>query len=55
MAKDLKMITPTSTEQPQNILFSEVEEAISALERNKSQESDEITAEIIQVGGEQLI
>ena len=52
MTKHLEMITPTSTEEPQNILYSEVEEAIHTLKRNKSPGSDEITAEIIQAGGE---
>ena len=49
------MITPTSTEEPQNILYSEVEEAMRTLKRNKSPESDEITAQMIQTGGEQLV
>ena len=55
MTKDLEMITFTSTEEPQNILYSEVEEAIRTLKRNKSPGSDEITAEMIQAGGEQLV
>ena len=55
MTKDLEIITPTSTEEPQNILYSEVEEAIPTLKRNKSPGSDEITAEMIQAGGEQLV
>ena len=33
ITKDLEMITPTSTEEPQNILYSEVEEAIRTLKR----------------------
>ena len=55
MAKDLEMITPTSTEEPQNILYSEVEEAIRARKRNRSPGSDGITAEMIQAGEEQLV
>ena len=55
IAKGLEMITPTSTEEPQNILYSEVEEAIPTLKRNKSPGSDEITAEMIQADGEQLV
>ena len=47
MTKDLEMITPTSKEEPQNILYSEVEGAILTLKRNKSPGSDEITAEMI--------
>ena len=55
MTKDLKMITPISTEEPQNILYSEVEEAIRTLKRNRSPGSDEITAKMIQAGEEQLV
>ena len=55
MTKHLEMITPTSIEEPQNILYSEVEEAIRTLKRNKSPGSDGITAEMIQAGGEQLV
>ena len=51
MAEDLKKITPTSTEEPQNILYSEVEEAIRTLKRNKSPGPDGITAEMIQADG----
>ena len=55
MARDLEMIASTSIEEPQNILYSEVEEAIRTLKRNKSPGSDGITAEMIQTGGEQLV
>ena len=55
MARDLEMIAPTSIEEPQNILYSEVEEAMRTLKRNKSPGSDGITAEMIQEGGEQLV
>ena len=55
MTKDLEMITPTSTGEPRNILYSEVEETIHTLKRNKSPGSEEITAEMIQAGGEQLV
>ena len=55
MAKGLEMITPASTEEPQNILYSEVEEAIRTLKRNKSPGTDEITDETIQASGEQLV
>ena len=55
MAEDLKKITPTSTEEPQNILYSEVEEAIRTLKRNKSPGLDGITVEMIQADGEQLV
>ena len=36
MTKDLEMITPTSTKEPHNILYSEVEDTIRTLKRNKS-------------------
>ena len=55
MAKGFEMITPASTEKPQNILYSKVEEAIRTLKRNKSLGSDGITAEMIQEDGEQLV
>ena len=55
MAKALKKITPTSTEEPQNILYFKVEEALRTLKRNKSPGPDGITAEMIQAGGEQLV
>ena len=55
MAKGLEMIKSTSREEPQNILYSEVEEAIRTLKRNKSPRSDGFTAEMIQEGGEQLV
>ena len=57
MTRDLEKQTPTGTEEPQNIPYSEViiEEAIGTLKRNKSPGSDRITAEIIQEGGEQLL
>ena len=55
MAKDFEMIASTSTEELQNILYSEVEEAIHTPKRNKSPGSDGIIAEIIQAGGKQLV
>ena len=55
MARDLKKITPASAEELQNILYSEVEEAIRTLKGNKSPGSDGITAEMIQAGGKQLV
>ena len=36
MVRDLKRITPMNTEEPQGILYSEVEEAIRSLKKNKS-------------------
>ena len=55
MTNDLDIITPTRTEEPQNILYSQVEDAIRTLKTNQSPPSDEITAEMIQAGGEQLL
>ena len=54
MVRDLKRITPTNTEDLQEILYSEVEEAIRSLKKNKSPGSDGITAEMLQAGGEKL-
>ena len=55
MAKGFKMIMPPSTEKPQNILHSKVEEAKRTLKRNKSQGSDGITIEMIQAGRKQQV
>ena len=55
MAEDLKKITPTSTEETQNILYFEVEEALHTLKRNKSPGSDGITAEMIQAAEERRV
>ena len=52
MIRDLKRITLTSTEEPQDILYSEVEEAIGSLKKNKIPGSDRITTEMLQAGGE---
>ncbi|CAF5055729.1 unnamed protein product, partial [Rotaria magnacalcarata] len=54
MVKELEGISPSYKEDPQDILYSEVEEAIRTLKSNKSPGSDGITAEMIQAGGEQL-
>ncbi|CAF3185570.1 unnamed protein product [Rotaria socialis] len=54
MVKELEGIFPSYKEDPQDILYSEVEEAIRTLKSNKSPGSDGITAEMIQAGGEQL-
>ena len=55
MARDLEKIASTCTEEPQNILYSEVEEPICTLKRNKSPDSFRITAEMIQAGKKQLV
>ena len=54
MVKELEEIAPLQNEDPQDILYSEVQAAIQALKRNKSPGSDGITAEMLQAGGEQL-
>ena len=54
IVKELEGIFPSYEENPQDILYSEVEEAIRTLKSNKSPGSDGITAEMIQAGGEQL-
>ena len=54
MVKELEEIAPFQNEDPQDILYSEVQAAIQALKRNKSPGSDGITAEMLQAGGEQL-
>ncbi|CAF2067958.1 unnamed protein product [Rotaria magnacalcarata] len=54
MVKELEGISPSYKEDPQGILYSEVEEAIRTLKSKKSPGSDGITAEMIQAGGEQL-
>jgi hypothetical protein len=54
MVKELEEITSLNNEDPQDILYSEVQEAIRALKKNKSPGSDGITSEMLQAGGEQL-
>ena len=54
MAKELEEITPPNNEESHDILYSEIEDAINTLKRNKSPGSDGITAELLQAGGEQL-
>ena len=55
MVKDLKQITPFYEENSNEILYAEVQEAIHKLKNNKSPGTDEITAEMLQAGGEQLV
>ena len=54
MVKELEEITPPNNENPQDILYTEVERAIRSLKCNKSPGPDGITAEMLQAGGEQL-
>ena len=54
MVKELDEITPPIDEDPQDILYEEVEKAIRSLKCHKSPGSDGITAEMLQAGGEQL-
>ena len=54
MLKELEEITLPNNEEPQRLLYSEVEGAVDTLKRNKSPGSDGITAELLQAGWEQL-
>ena len=54
MVRDLKRMTPTSTEEPQDILYSEVEEEIFLLKNNKIPGPDGIIAEMLKAEGKQL-
>ena len=54
MVKELEEISPPNNDDSYDILYSEVQEAIHTLKRNKSPGSDGITAEMLQAGGEQL-
>jgi hypothetical protein len=54
MVKELEEITPLNNDDPQDILYCEIREAIHTLKKNKSPGSDGITSEMLQAGGEQL-
>ena len=55
MAKELEHITPSHDDNDTSgILYDEIEDAITKLEKNKSPGTDGITAEMLQAGGEQL-
>jgi hypothetical protein len=54
MVKELEEITPINDEDPQDILYCEVQEAIRTLKKNKSPGSDGITSKMLKAGGEQL-
>lgn len=55
MVKELEQITPSSEDNPSGILYSEIEDAITKLKKNKSPGTDGITAEMLQAGGKALI
>ena len=55
MVKELERITPSSEDNSGGILYGEIEDAITKLKKNKSPGTDEITAEMLQAGGEQLV
>ncbi|CAF3677816.1 unnamed protein product [Rotaria socialis] len=55
IVRELENISPSYQDDSQDILYSEVNQAIQTLKSNKSPGSDGITAEMIQAGGEQLI
>ncbi|CAF1667422.1 unnamed protein product, partial [Adineta ricciae] len=54
VVEELEDIAPSTVEPTQDILYSEVQTAISALKKNKSPGSDGIPAEMLQAGGEPL-
>ena len=54
MVTELEKITPLEGEEPQDILYAEVQRAISTLKSNKSPGSDGITGEMLKAGGEPL-
>ncbi|CAF1989694.1 unnamed protein product [Rotaria magnacalcarata] len=54
VVRHLNNITPMNTEESQEILYSEVKEAIRSLKKNKSAGPDGIPAEMLQAGGEPL-
>ena len=51
VVEELEEITPFIDEDPQDILYAEVQAAIGMLKKNKSPGSDGITAEMLQAGG----
>ena len=55
MVKELEHITPSSEDNSGGILYGEIEDAITKLKKNKSPGTDEITDEMLQAGGEQLV
>ncbi|CAF2133571.1 unnamed protein product [Rotaria magnacalcarata] len=55
IVRELENISPSYQDDSQDILYSEVNQAIQSLKSNKSPGPDGITAEMIQAGGEQLI
>ena len=54
MVRELEAITPPCDGNSSEILYAEVETAIDKLKLNKSPGTDEITAEMLQAGGESL-
>ena len=55
MVKELEHITPSWEDNSAGISYGEIEDAITKLKKNKSPGTDQITAEMLQVGGEQLV
>jgi len=55
MVKELENITPSYDNDPNGILYGEIEAAINKLKKNKSTGTDQITAEMLQAGGKQPI
>ena len=55
MARNFENVTHASIEEPQNILYYEIEGSICTLKRNKSQKCDGVTAKMLQEDGKQLV
>ncbi|CAF5002173.1 unnamed protein product [Rotaria sp. Silwood1] len=54
LIKELEQISPPIQQESHDILFSEVEQAIQSLKKNKSPGLDGIQAELLQIGEESL-
>ncbi|CAF4049065.1 unnamed protein product [Rotaria sp. Silwood2] len=55
VVEELVNISPSNDNSSYGILYNEVQDAIQKLKKNKSPGTDEITAEMIQSGGEKLV
>ena len=55
MVKVLESVVPSVNEEGEDILYSEVEEAIRSLKRHEISNTDRITTEMFQSEGESLV